>query len=67
VNVESFLKGFAQGLQKRAEVAAVPGMSNSMPAKPPLMNPGINPMMNMNKKPSTALPRFPMTPTAGRM
>jgi len=66
VSVESFLRGFTQGLQKRAEVAAVPGMSNSMPAKPPMMNMGINPMMN--KKPTTASPRPPMAPpAAGRM
>lgn len=69
MNVESFLKGFAQGLQKRAEVATIPGMSSSMPAtKPtasPLMNMGINPMMN--KKAPISQPRPPMPPVAGRM
>lgn len=65
MSVESFLRGFTRGLHKRAEVAAVPGMSNSMPAKPPMMSMGINPMMN--KKPAMAPPKFPMTPTAGRM
>lgn len=67
MTIESFLRGFERGLQKRAQVAIVPGMSSSMPRPPtaaPPMNMGLNPMMN--RKAPISQPRPPMAPAVGR-
>lgn len=67
MTIESFLRGFERGLQKRAQVAVIPGMSSPMPARQPTapspMNMGLNPAM---KKPAPpAMKPSGMRPAGG--
>lgn len=60
MNVESFLRGFERALQKRANVAALPGMSSSMTNMPTTTPPTIG-APSLNKKTPMTAPKPPMT------